>query len=127
VRVNIFKSKWTVALLIPIIGWLSLSFIKIKLQSDIVNKEVGDLEAKIQDLEDSNSSLDKLIGYLKHPSFLDKEARLKLNYKSAGEEVAFVYSDTNTNPKTSSSSSDSNNQLTNISNYIKWFWYLMGY
>ena len=120
----IFKSKWIIAVLIPIIGWLSLSFIKIKLQSDIVNKEVGDLEAKIEDLNNSNSSLDKLIGYLKHPSFLDKEARLKLNYKSEGEEVAFVYPDTN--PKTSSSSSDSNEQLAQMPNYIKWFWYLMG-
>ena len=111
--------------LILIIGWLSLSFIKIKLQSDIVNKEVGDLETKIGGLEESNSSLDKLIGYLKHPSFLDKEARLKLNYKSADEEVAFVYPDLN--PKTSSGSPDTRELLAKMPNYLKWVWYLMGY
>ena len=121
---NLFKSKLFLALLIPVIGWLSLSFIKIKLQSDIVNKEVGDLESKISYLADSNSSLDKLIGYLKHPSFLDREARLKLNYKSEGEEVAFVYPDVSA--KTSSGSSGFEELSSPLPNYMKWFWYLIG-
>jgi len=122
---NIFKSKLIIILLISIIGWLSLSLTKIKLQGDIVNKEVGDLEAKIRDLEDSNSSLDKLIGYLRRPSFLDKEARLKLNYKSEGEEVAFVYPDTSA--EVSSDSFDPSERLNAMPNYMKWFWYLMGF
>src|SRR3989344_3539513 len=122
---NIFKSKLIIILLISIIGWLSLSLTKIKLQGDIVNKEVGDLEAKIRDLEDSNSSLDKLIGYLRRPSFLDKEARLKLNYKSEGEEVAFVYPDMSV--EVGSKSSDADIRLVKLPNYIKWFWYLIGY
>jgi len=122
---NIFKSKWLLILSIPIIGWLSFSFIKIKLQDDIVNKEIGDLESKIRSLGDSNISLDKLIGYLKHPSFLDKEARLKLNYKSEGEEVAVVYPDTSAN--ISPSSVDLDKQLAERPNYIKWLYYLIGY
>src|SRR3989344_9665984 len=122
---NIFKSKLIIILLISIIGWLSLSLTKIKLQGDIVNKEVGDLEAKIRDLEDSNSSLDKLIGYLRRPSFLDKEARLKLNYKSEGEEVAFVYPDMNTT--ISSGSAHTNEWSGELPGYMKWFRYLMGY
>ena len=120
----IFKSKWIIVVSILVIGWLGFSFIKIKLQDDIVNKEVGDLETEIRSLENSNSSLDKLIGYLKHPSFLDKEARSKLNYKSPDEEVAFVYPDTSA--KTSSGSFDSNGRLVPMPNYMKWFWYLMG-
>jgi len=110
--------------LVLIIGWLSLSLVKIKLQNDIVNKEVVDLESKIENLEDSNSSLDKLIAYLKHPFFLDKEVRLKLNYKSPDEEVAFIYPDTSA--KISSGSLNFDEQLARLPNYVKWFWYLMG-
>ena len=122
---SIFKSKLVAIFLIPIIGWLSFSFIKIKLQSDIVNKEAGDLEAKIRDMEESNTSLEKLTGYLRHPSFLDKEARLKLNYKAEGEEVAFVYPDMSV--EVGSKSSDADIRLVKLPNYIKWFWYLIGY
>jgi cell division protein FtsB len=114
-----YKSKWPIFILIPIIGWLSLSIIKIKLQENIVNEETGNLEQEISGLEKSNDILEKFIAYMNNPSFLEKEARIKLNYKAPGEEVALVYQDEN---KKASSSED----FENAPNYIKWWRYLVG-
>ena len=109
-------------MLIAII-WLTLSFIKLKIQENIVNKELGGLEAKIENLQMDNSILEKFISYLKNPSFLEKEARAKFNYKDPGEEVAFVYPDTSA--KAGSESLDF--RWAKVPHYIKWWWYLLGY
>jgi len=121
---KLFKSIWVLVVMIPVIGWLGFSFIKINLQENIVNKEVGDLESKVGSLEKENGILERFIEYVKYPSFLEKEARLKLNYKAPGEEVVFVYPDGNSR---SSSSIDFNNQLAQMPNLFKWWYYLLGY
>ena len=118
---RIIKSKWFLGVIISAIGWLSLSFIKIKLHENIVNKEVNDLEAKINDLEKSNSVLERFISHMSNPSFLEKQARIKLNYKAQGEEVVFIYPDESA--KVSSSSNGFSKQ--NSSNYIKWWRWLL--
>lgn len=123
--VKFLKSKWLLMVMIPLIGWLSLSFIKIKLQENIVNKEVANLEAKINNIKEENSSLEKVLGYLANPSFLQKEARIKINYKSPDEGVAFVYTDED--PGFSSGSVDINERLSRLPNPAKWIYYLMGY
>ena len=121
---GIFKSKLLLLIIIPVLGWLSLSFIKIKIHEDIVNKEVGSLETKISNLESNNNSLEKFVQYMTQSSFLEKEARLKLNYKAPGENVVFVYPDENIK---SSVSVNFHNQLAQMPNYLKWAYYLMGY
>ncbi|MDP3697511.1 MAG: hypothetical protein Q8R55_05865 [Candidatus Taylorbacteria bacterium] len=122
---KIFRSKWLSVVIIAGISWLGFSFIKIKLQENLVNKEVRGLEAKINDLESDNSYMEKIISYLKNPSFLQKEARLKLNYKAFEEKVAFVYPDESA--KAGSASNDFNKQLAQMPNYVKWWYYLLGY
>ena len=94
------------------------------MQNDLVNKEAQILEAKINNLEMANNSIEEDIKYFDHPSFLEREARLKLNYKIEGENVAFVYPDTN---KTSSESDQFYVQLSKLPNYKKWIYYLIGY
>jgi hypothetical protein len=121
----IFKSKWFSGIIIACIAWLGLSYFKVKYHQDMVNKEVNNIEAKISGIEKSNSSLEKFISYIKHPLFLEREARLQLNYKSPEEEVVFVYPDTSA--KTASNSMDFNKQLAMMPNYLKWIYYLFGY
>ncbi|OGM97028.1 MAG: hypothetical protein A2816_01315 [Candidatus Yanofskybacteria bacterium RIFCSPHIGHO2_01_FULL_39_44] len=120
----ILKSKWSSFVIIATLGWLSLSFVKIKMQASLVNKEAVILENKIADLEKDNNSIEKYLNYLNRPSFLKKEARLKLNYKLEGESVAFVYPDTN---QTTSSSEEFYIQFSRLPNYAKWIYYLLGY
>lgn len=122
---NFFKSKWLLLIIIPAVGWLVLSTIKINLQKNIVNKELETLETKISNLEESNSLLEKTISFLSHSSFLEIEARSKLNYKAPGEEVVFVYPDDSAVQV--SSSGDFSRQLAQMPNPIKWIYYLLGY
>ncbi|OGN00021.1 MAG: hypothetical protein A3B91_03440 [Candidatus Yanofskybacteria bacterium RIFCSPHIGHO2_02_FULL_41_29] len=121
----ILKSKWLLIIIIVGVGWLSLSSIKIKLHSDIVNKEVADIEKKIQDLEKENGVLEKFIEYVKNPLFLEKEARLKLNYRASGETVVFVYPDEA--DTVASDLVDFKKQLAQMPNYVKWGYYLLGH
>lgn len=83
------------------------------------------MEAKISDLESDNSYIERVIGYLKNPSFLQKEARLKLNYKAFEEKVAFIYQDESA--KAGSASDNFDKQLVQMPNYLKWVYYLLGY
>src|SRR3989344_3322973 len=121
----ILKSKWLLIIIIVGVGWLSLSSIKIKLHSDIVNKEVADIEKKIQDLVKENGVLEKFIEYVKNPLFLEKEARLKLNYRASGETVVFVYPDEA--DTVASDLVDFKKQLAQMPNYVKWGYYLLGH
>ena len=120
----LLKSKWFTFVIIALLGWFSLSFVKIKMQSNLVNKEAEILENKIANLEKDNKSIEEYLNYLNHPSFLKKEARLKLNYKAEGENVAFVYPDTS---QTGSSSEEFYIQYSQLPNYLKWIYYLLGY
>lgn len=121
---QILKSKILLAVIIVITGWLGLSFINIRIQEDIVNKEIKDLESKISHLENDNIYTEKLVGYLKHPSFLEREARLRLNYKKPGEETVFVYPDS---AEIVSGSLELKNKLDGEPGYIKWWQYLERY
>lgn len=118
---NFFKSKSFTFLLVLVIGWLSLSFIKIKLHDNIVNKEVNELEEKVSNLEKSNNIIKEFISFMNVPAYLERQARIKLNYKALGEEVVFVYPDNGI--KASSSFERLNNH--NLPNYIKWWLYML--
>lgn len=98
--------------------------VKIKMQAGLVNKEAAILENKIADLEKDNESIEEYLNHLSYPSFLEKEARLKLNYKLEGESVAFVYPDTS---QPTSSSDEFYIQFSQLPNYTKWIYYLLGY
>lgn len=121
---GLLRSKILLVILILLIGWLGLSFIKINLHEDIVNKEIGDLEAKARNLEKNNSELEKFISYMTNPKFLEKQARILLNYKTPDEEVAFIYPD---DSASDSLPPQSNGVLGQAPNYIKWWHYILDY
>lgn len=120
---NVFKSKIFSIFTIMAVGWLIFSSINIKTQEEIVNKEVKNLEKEISYLEGNNNSIERIISYLKHPSFLEKEARSKLNYKALNEEVAFVYPDKG---RIGSVSVGSENNLNDEPRYREWLRWFMG-
>ena len=91
----------------------------------MVGKEVGNVEAKINEVQKDTDYLNKFLAYFKTPAFLEKEARLKLNYKAQGEEVVFIYKDKN--PKKESDSISLEELLAKMPNYKKWALYLLGY
>ncbi len=119
------NSKTLSALLGILTLWLFFSTLNLHSQRNIVERQLQDARAKIADVERDTAYLDKFLAYFQTPAFLEKEARLKLNYKTPGEEVVFVYKDTNNKKASVVLSFDE--LLARIPNYKKWFLYLLGY
>lgn len=105
--------------------WLTFSSINLNSQRSMVDSEVKNIENKIKEVQNDTDYLNKFLGYFKTSVFLEKEARLKLNYKAQGEEVVFIYKDKN--PKKESNSVDLEELLKRMPNYKKWLFYLLGY
>ena len=105
--------------------WLTLSSVNLNSQRSLVEKDVKNVEAKTNEVQDDMDYLNKFLAYFQTPAFLEKEARLKLNYKAQGEEVVFIYKDKSV--KKASESVSFEELLGRLPNYKKWFLYLLGY
>ena len=79
-----------------VIGFFLLLIIKLKPSLETVSQEVNNLDQKIAETEQDLSELQKLSDYFKSVAYLEREARLKLNYKKPGESVVFVYKNQHT-------------------------------
>lgn len=121
---KIFNSKFFTIFIAAAVLWLGISVLNLNSQKKLVEKEVGGLETKIAGIEASNKYLAKILAYIDNPSFLEKEAKMKLNYKAPGENVAFVYRD-NTGDKTKEANSPKED-LSKMSIWQKFWNWLMG-
>ena len=119
------SSKIFTGLLVVLAGWLVLSLINLDSQRSLSDREIQGLKDKVSKVQEKNSYLEKLSTYFQSSNFLEKQARLKLNYKASGEEVVFVYKDTG--PKNISGSEDHKRILRQLPNYQKWWYWLRGY
>lgn len=91
-----------------------------------LTKEVDNLKLEIERLEGSNQQLANLMDYFKEESFLEKEARLKLNLKKPGEKVVILSDYFNTSSNLDALSNGSHNTETTeeeSTNYWKWWEY----
>lgn len=119
---RILNSKWLALLLIVVAGSLVFSLVDLNARRAGFQTSVSDMKQKIKEAERSKAYLERSAAYFESPEFLEKQARAKLNYKSADESVVFVFRDPN-----SKSSSDALAQLKNTANYLKWWYYVLGY
>lgn len=119
------NSKIFTALASIVVLWLILSSINLNLQKIRVEKEVDNIEAKIKEVQKDTEYLNKFLAYFKTSDFLEKQARLKLNYKAQGEEVVFIYKDKSVKKEVYSISFDE--LLSKMPNHKKWLFYLLGY
>ena len=120
---RILNSKILSVILVGVLVWLGVSFLDVKFQERYIHDEVQNLQNKIEAAKKDNTNLEKNMANLQNPSFLEREAKLKLNYKKSDEQVVFVYRDTA--PKKGSESFQS--KLAGMKNYQKWWYWLIGY
>lgn len=87
-----------------------------------VSRQLEDLEAKIAAVEKEGERKERIADYLNSESYLEKQARLRLNLKKEGEEVVFVYR--NDDPaKASESFEDTENPvLSKLKELIRIIW-----
>jgi len=70
--------------------WLALGAGRESYRKYQLTKEIKNLKAEISKLEGGNQQLNNLIEYFQDESYLEKEARLKLNLTKPGEKVVIV-------------------------------------
>ncbi|MFH1744936.1 MAG: septum formation initiator family protein [bacterium] len=88
-----------------------------------VNKEIRELEEEIKELEGKNSELKTFLEYLDSDQYIDEQARLNLNYKKTGEEVAVItgLENAENSLKNSNTKAEDSEAKGSISNPQKWF------
>jgi len=87
---RIFNSKAFLFLVLVLLIWVAVSVVKVTYKKYLLNKEVAALRGEIEQLEGKNAELNDYLGYLQSESFIEKEARDKLNLKEEGEQVVIV-------------------------------------
>jgi len=126
-RVFGYKSFFLVNIVILV--FLGLSFGREFVRSASFAREMADLEARKDALENKNLSLRNYQDYLSTESFLEKEAREKFGMKKAGETQVFIEDDSIIPSEDVVYDEDMNNGVHFVdsdkaySNFELWKWY----
>ena len=88
---KIFQSIFFTLGILIIVFFVGLSLIKIYPNKVTVDNEVNNLEQKIAEVESYNSKLGSMLDYFKSDSYLEREARERLNYKKPDEQAVFIF------------------------------------
>ena len=122
---KILCSKFCIFLLLLAFIWLGLSLSKIVYKRYQLNEEIENLKTEIEKMDKKEQELTKFISYLDSSTYLEREAREKLNLKKEGENVLMVSESELENESSSvvsQQASIGNNKSEIIeSNLIKWW------
>ncbi len=118
------KKILTVGLTVLLV-WLGYRAWQIHGQRAETAVQVKDLESKVTDLKKNNQFLASSSAYFASDAYLERQARLKLNYKLSDEQVAFIYKDMSV--KVTPPAEVFKNTLAQMPNWKKWWYYLLGY
>lgn len=96
------------------------------------NSELKELEQEIKNIEERNLELGKLITYLESDQFTEEQARLKMNFRGADEEVVVVHRKDENDIKAEEVSDiygvkpgaeDNNKKISNPARWWRYFFY----
>ncbi|MBI2062782.1 MAG: septum formation initiator family protein [Candidatus Yanofskybacteria bacterium] len=121
----ILQSRWFSGVILLIIVFFLFSIIKFEPSLVAVNRELSNINKKIDEAEKVGLELKKLGDYLKSDAYLERQARLKLNYKKPDEKVVFVYQNPKTNMQSNDAQAGSISDLFFLTNLKEWWKYLV--
>mgnify|MGYP001571994169 FL=1 len=105
------------------IFFLAVSLVKVRPQKMAVEARLENLKGKITETGKTNSDLARLLDYFKSRSYLEREAKIKLNVRRPDENVVFIYEDEKAN--TAEEEKNGNfSGLKDLTNFEKWLKYL---
>lgn len=121
---NILRSKWFTVAAFAALIFIAVSFLKIGPALVAVNKESNSLDKKIADVKKTASDIERLGGYFKSEAYLERQARLKLNYKKPDEKVVYVYPkpDALVKPNSAAEAKKENNFFSNFEAWFNYLW-----
>jgi cell division protein FtsB len=88
-----------------------------------LSKEINDLEKQILQLESTNQQMANLMDYFKKESYLEKEARLKLNLKKPEEKVVIILERDSLYKEVDNNGNQGDIDIPQDSNFWKWWEY----
>lgn len=115
---DLLQRKTLSLILVIAAVWFGLNLYRLNLQNGDQSAQLKDVQARIADAQRQHQMLASSSAYFSSDAYLERQARLKLNYKMPDEQVAFVY------PASSSAPIKAASQK-NISNWQKWWYYLL--
>ena len=89
-KTKIFSSKIFIVCAFIVLVIVGTAAAKEFYKKHQIQKEISFLEEEIEKVEESNKEFVQLIEFLKTESYLEREARLKLNLQKSGEKVVVV-------------------------------------
>lgn len=120
------KSKMFFILLIPVSLALIFGIFQNFYHRYQVKKDLDRLNAEIINLNKQKEDLDKLLDYYKNISNLEKEARVRLNYKKEGEKVVIILPAATSTGKSNESILKPSGNTIILPNYKQWLYYFFG-
>ncbi len=90
---NFLHRKVLSLLLIAVAVWLGRGLWVAYGDRSGVQEQLADIQDKVEKARQDNQQLASSSAYFKSDSYLEKQARLKLNYKLPDEQVTFIYPD----------------------------------
>jgi len=90
---KILSSKIFLFIVVFIFIFLLIGFVRETYRKYQLTSEINQLKLNIDKLEGDNQQLTNLMDYFKEDSYLEKEARIKLNLKKPGETVVVLSKD----------------------------------
>src|SRR5258708_893694 len=121
---NFLNRKITTVALAALAVLFARKTLQIHAQRAEVASEVKDMQSRADEVRRNNQFLASSSAYFGSDAYLERQARLKLNYKLPDEKVAFVYKDTSVKK---SPEPDFKAQIAQMPNWKKWWYYLLGY
>ena len=88
---KIIFSKWATPILLLTVIWMGALAWQSYRERSIIHDKVVELESKISNLEHDNEQLSGSLNYYQSDEYLEKQARMQLNYKMPGEQAVVVY------------------------------------
>lgn len=122
---RLIKSKMFFIFLVPVSFALIFGIFQNFYHRYQVKKDLDRLNAEIFNLNKQKEDLGKLLDYYKNASNIEKEARIRLNYKKEGEKVVVILPTATTSSGGETISASSLNDE-NLSNYKQWWYYFFG-
>ena len=90
---NVIKSKWGTALAILLVIWIGVGLLRLDVSRNNLDKNTKDLHERLSQVEKNNEHLKNDIDNLDNPEYLKTQAKIQLNYKSAEEDLVYIYRD----------------------------------
>ncbi len=117
---DILQSKWFTAATLAIVGFFGISIIKLSSPLMLVGKELKNINQKIDETQKSSLELERLGSYLQSDAYMERQARIQLNYKKPDEKVVYIYRSQNANAQNSDNVAikKNNNLFTNIADWL---------